>query len=80
MENELEIEVSKLSPIEGDLVVLTVPDNLTVEELSYLQQTMEQMSVPCKVLILPASIKIQNVSDKQMEELGWKKILRLKGI
>lgn len=76
---DIELEMDKLSLADGDVVVLRFPDLIPIPELddisARLRKYMDEHGHQ-KVLFLamPKDYGIEQLTSKDMAELGWKRI------
>ena len=70
------IAIQKLSPKDGDFIVVSVPSNMDprqIEMVSVLLQDAfaDYLPTGVKSLILANGIEIRKIDEQQMNELGW---------
>ena len=77
VEKQLRVSFEKISPKEGDVVVMRFPHGSTSEERAYLAEMLAQMNDrgvfpgDVAILILPEGYNLELLSDEQMQEFGW---------
>jgi len=77
IKNDLRVSFQKLSPKEGDIVVMRFPQGSSSEERVFLAETLSQLNdqgvLPesVAILILPEGYNIEALSEDQMNSFGW---------
>lgn len=81
VKDQLRISFQKLSPNEGDVIVMRFPKGSSSEERGYLAEMLAQLNdqklLPpnIAILILPEGYNLEVLSNDQMNSLGWERKL-----
>lgn len=81
IKSNLRISFQKMSPKEGDIIVMRFPNGSTVEERNYIADMLSQLDstqlLPANVaiMILPDGYNLEVLSKEQMNALGWERKL-----
>lgn len=81
VQDQLRVSFQKLSPVEGDIIVMRFPKGSSSEERGYLAEMLSQLNdqnlLPPNVaiLILPEGYNLEVLQKDQMSALGWERKL-----
>jgi hypothetical protein len=73
MTDELSIQVAKLSPRPGDVLVFRYPANISEEAKMHIWQSAQgcQNYFGCKCITLPQSLSLESADEAAMIAAGW---------
>ena len=75
--NEIGIEIQKLSPKDGDIIVLKFSKDISNGEMKEkLNRIKKYLPSGISVLALIGDVKINCINERYMQHMGWKKIRR----
>ena len=75
--NEIGIEIQKLSPKNGDIIVLKFSKDISNGEMKEKLSGIKKYLPPrVSVLALIGDVKINCINERYMQYMGWKKIRR----
>lgn len=82
--DNLELEIEKLSPKDGDILAVYFPTDISSSALNTFQQHMNDLATTLKatkpnltILLLPQGYNMKHLDEEMMKKEGWVSIIRI---
>lgn len=84
MTTDLDLEIEKLSPRDGDILAVYFPTDIGNSDLNTFKEHMNDLATTLKatkpnltVLLLPQGYNMKHLDEEMMKREGWVSIIRI---